>query len=158
MNVLVFHIGPERYALPLAAVLRVLPAARLKALPGAPEYVAGLLDLHGDTVPVIDLSRLAGCPADAVRYDTRILLLDLPLAGAVRRLGLLAERVAGVQALTDAPTDAGVLAARWLGRVAHAAAKAGTGAAGLLQLIEPAQLLAPEVAAQLFGAEGGDTA
>jgi chemotaxis-related protein WspB len=149
MNVLVFHIGPERYALPLAAVLRVLPAARLKALPGTPVYVAGLLDLHGEPVPVIDLARLAGWPAAALRYDTRILLIDLPVAGSLRRLGLLAERVAGVEALADTPADAGVLAAPWLGQVAAA----GTNT-GLLQLIVPAHLLAPDVAAALFGAPG----
>ncbi len=148
MNVLVFHIGPERYALPLAAVLRVLPAARLKALPGAPDYVAGLLDLHGAPVPVIDLSCLGGSPAETVRYDTRILLLDLPAGGAVRRLGLQAERVTGVEVLLDAPLDPGVLAAPWLGAVARGAA------GGMLQLIEPARLLAPEVAALLFGSEG----
>jgi methyl-accepting chemotaxis protein WspA len=56
---------------------RVLPVARLKSLPGAPHYVPGLLDLHGEPVPVIDLSRLAGSPPDAVRYDTRILLVDV---------------------------------------------------------------------------------
>jgi len=153
MNVLAFHIGPGRYALPLAAVLRVLPAARLSALPGSPDYVAGLLDLHGDPVPVIDLSRLAGSPAEAVRYDTRILLVDVPAAGRLRRLGLLAERVTGIETLAQAPVDAGVLAAPWLGQVA----RAGNGTApdtSLLQLIEPAQLLAPEVAALLFGAAG----
>jgi len=149
MKVLVFHIGPDRYALPLAAVLRVLPAARLKALPGTPDYVAGLLDLHGAPLPVIDLSRLAGRPADAVRYDTRILLADVPAAGSLRRLGLLAERVAGVEALAGTPVDAGVQAAPWLGRVAHA-----HGEAGLVHLIEPTHLLAPEVAALLFGAAG----
>jgi len=152
MKVLVFHIGPERYALPLSAVARVLPAARLKALPGAPDYVAGLLDLHGEPVPVIDLSRLAGCPSEAVRYDTRILLVDLEVAGTIRRLGLRAERVSGVQALADAPVDAGVAAAPWLGAVARAAA-AGPDA-GFVQLIEPARMLAPEVAALLFGAGG----
>jgi len=145
MKVLVFHIGPERYALPLAAVLRVLPAARLAPLPGAPAYVAGLLDLHGAPLPVIDLSRLAGCPAHAVRYDTRILLVDVPAAGGLHRLGLLAERVTGIETLADAPAAAGVLAAPWLGGVAHGAD------AGMLQLVEPARLLAPDVAALLFG-------
>ncbi|MGB9108138.1 MAG: chemotaxis protein CheW, partial [Telluria sp.] len=97
MKVLVFHIGRERYALPLAAVLRVLPVSRLKALPGAPSCVPGLLDLHGEPVPVIDLSHLAGTPAEAVRYDTRLLLVELPVAGQVRRLCLKAERVTGVE-------------------------------------------------------------
>jgi chemotaxis-related protein WspB len=148
MKVLVFHIGRERYALPLAAVLKVLPVARLKALPGAPHYVPGLLDLHGEPVPVIDLSRLAGSPPDAVRYDTRILLIDLSVGGRMRRLGLKAERVIGVAAIEGEQQEGGVLAAPWLGRVAQAATATGT---GMLQLIEPARLLAPEVADQLFG-------
>jgi chemotaxis-related protein WspB len=146
MKVLVFHIGRERYALPLAALLRVLPVARLKPLPGAPHYVPGLLDLHGEPVPVIDLSRLAGSPADAVRFDTRILLLDVMAAGRMRRLGLKAEHVAGVADIDAALRDGGVVAAPWLGAVTGSGGSAG----GMLQLIEPERLLAPEVAALLF--------
>jgi chemotaxis-related protein WspB len=150
MKVLVFHIGRERYALPLAAVLRVLPVARLTALPGAPHFVPGLLDLHGEPVPVIDLSRLAGSPADAVRYDTRILLLDVPVAGRMRRLGLKAERVSGVAAIEELLRDGGVAAAPWLGGVAKLDGGGDSADAGMLHLIEPERLLAPEVAALLF--------
>jgi chemotaxis-related protein WspB len=153
MKVLVFHIGREPYALPLTAVLRVLPVARLKPLPGAPHYVPGLLDLHGEPVPVIDLSRLAGSPPDAVRFDTRILLLDVMAAGRVRRLGLKAEHVAGVASIDAALRDGGVAAAPWLGAVAPGSA-ADAGGSGMLQLIDPERLLAPEVAALLFGEVG----
>jgi chemotaxis-related protein WspB len=135
-------------------VLRVLPVARLKALPGAPDYVPGLLDLHGEAVPVIDLSRLAGTPPSAVRYDTRILLVDVPVDGQIRRLGLKAERVAGVAAIEGGLRVAGVLAAPWLGPVAASVADGAagaSGASGMLQLIAPERLLAPEVAARLFG-------
>jgi chemotaxis-related protein WspB len=153
MKVLVFHIGRERYALPLTAVLRVLPVARLKALPGAPDFVPGLLDLHGEAVTVVDLSRLAGTPPSAVRYDTRILLVDVPVAGQIRRLGLKAERVAGVASIEGGLRETGVAAAPWLGPVAASgeAGAVGAGSTGMLQLIAPERLLAPEVAARLFG-------
>ena len=144
MKTMVFHIGRERYALPLASVLRVLPVARLKALPGAPHFVPGLLDLHGEAIPVIDLSRLAGTPPDAVRYDTRILLVEIDAAGRRRRLGLKAERVVGVASLDGALADAGVASAPWLGQVAP-------GVDGMLQLLDPDRLLAPDVEALLFG-------
>lgn len=146
MKAMVFHVGRERYALPLAGVLRVLPVARLKALPGAPHFVPGLLDLHGEAVPVIDLSRLAGSPPDAVRHDTRILLVDVDAAGRRRRLGLKAERVLGVADIAGPLADAGVVAAPWLGQVA-------AGAEGMLQLLAPDRLLAPDVAALLFGGD-----
>jgi chemotaxis-related protein WspB len=154
MKVMVFHIGVARYALPLAAIERVLPVARLTPLPGAPHFVPGLLDLHGEAIPVIDLSRLAGSPPDAVRYDTRILLLEVPALGRLRRLGLKAERVSGVLALDAEPAAHGVAAAPWLGAVARDPAPAASGTGGMLQLLEPARLLAPEIEALLFGAEG----
>lgn len=149
MKAMLFHIGRERYALPLLAVLRVLPVARLKALPGAPHYVPGLLDLHGEPVPVVDLSRLAGTPPEAVRYDTRILLVEVPALGRLRRLGLKAERVAGIVELGAAPLEAGVAAAPWLGRVTPCADQSAAG--GMVQLIDPERLLAPDVERQLFG-------
>lgn len=143
MKAMMFHIGRERYALPLVAVRQVLPAARLTGLPGAPDYVPGLLDLHGEPVPVIDLSRLAGSPPDAVRYDTRILLVEVPALGRLRRLGLKAERVAGVADLGPQLRAGGVVAAPWLGRVASVEG-------GMVQLLDPEQLLAPEVERLLF--------
>lgn len=151
MKVLVFHIGRDRYALPLARVDRVLPVAALKALPGAPEYVRGLLDLHGEPVPVIDLSNLAGMPPNAVRYDTRILLVDVPAAGGRRRIGVKAERVTGVETISGVLADAGVIGAPWLGKIADRAGDAAGADAGMLQLLDPERLLAPDVARLLFG-------
>lgn len=141
---MLFHIGRERYALPLTAVQRVLPAARLTALPGAPPWVPGLLDLHGEPVPVIDLSRLAGTPSDAVRYDTRILLVEVAALGRMRRLGLKAEHVAGTLDIGTDLAASGVAAAPWLGAIASTTP-------GLVQLVDPARLLAPEVERLLFG-------
>lgn len=145
MKALVFHIGADRYGLPLAAVNRVLPAAALKQLPLAPDWVAGLLDLHGAPVPVIDLSRLAGRASGQVWYDTRIVLIDYPLPGGGQRLlGLLAERVAGIATIAEqALAEPGVSGAPFLGRVASSAD-------GMLQLIELDQLLGAEVRALLF--------
>lgn len=152
MKVMVFHIGADRYALPLWAVARVLPAAALKSIPLAPPFVAGLLDLHGAPVPVIDLSSLAGVPPAQLWYDSRIILVDYPIdqapGGATRALGLLAEHVVGVDSIEgDALLDPGVAGAPFLGQVA------ATGA-GLLQLVDLAQLLAPDVRALLFQHDG----
>src|SRR5437868_12568264 len=109
MKVLVFHIGTDRYALRLADIARVLPAAALKQLPQAPAWTAGLLDLHGIPVPVIDLARLAGVAPRPVSYDTRIVLLDYPVGASTRPLGLLAEQVVGIDSIDPAHlADGGV--------------------------------------------------
>lgn len=144
MKVLVFHIGPDRYGLPLGSITRVLPAAALKQVPLAPDFVAGLLDLHGEPVPVIDLSRLAGITPEQVWLDTRIILVHYAAPHGPALLGLLAEHVEGVADIaTAALHDSGIAAAPFLGQVAG-------GPSGMLQMIELNQLLPLEVRALLF--------
>ncbi|WP_426337349.1 chemotaxis protein CheW [Pseudoduganella sp. R-31] len=148
MKVLVFHIGADRYGLPLRQVQRVLPLLELKGIPLAPDSVAGLLNLHGAPMPVIDLSRISGRAPSRQHYDTRIVVTDYTAPdGTVHALGLMAERVQGVQDV--APQDlvpSGVQAAPFLGRVAG-------DAQGMVQLVEVNDLLPAELRARLFPAE-----
>ncbi|WP_426193540.1 chemotaxis protein CheW [Massilia sp. DWR3-1-1] len=141
MKVLAFTIGADRYGLPLRSVARVLPAMALKLIPGAPDFVAGLMDLHGVPVPVLDIARLAGMPAEQVWLDSRIVLIDYPTGGdQPRQLGLLVEHVTGIDTIDAALLlDAGIDGAPFLGQVAAS-----------LQLIDVDALLAPAVRALLF--------
>ena len=145
MKVLVFHIGIDRYGLRLTAIVRVLPLLELKQLPLVPDYVAGLMDLHGAPVPVIDLSRLAGLAPAALQFDTRIVVVDYHAPdGNIHALGLMASRVRGIADIHQEQLgDSGVVTAPFLGQVA-------SDADGMLQLIELDQLLSNEVRALLF--------
>ncbi|OHV95568.1 chemotaxis protein [Janthinobacterium lividum] len=145
MKVLLFHIGRDRYGLPLAGIVRVLPLLELKQLPLTPDYVAGLMDLHGVPVPVIDLSRLAGLPAAAAQFDTRIVIVDYRApGGTTHALGLMASQVRGIADIDpQGLEDSGVATAPFLGPVA-------SDADGIVQLIELAHLLPPDVRALLF--------
>lgn len=159
MKLLVFHIGQDRYGLRLRTVQRVLPLMELKRMPLAHAAVAGLMNLHGQAVPVIDLALLAGAVPSADQVDTRIVVVDYAAPDGERdaqgaplryALGLLAERVLGVQEVDQAAlADSGVQAAPFLGAVAG-------DAAGIVQLVEPGQLLPPELRATLFQACAGD--
>ena len=152
MKVLVFHIGRDRYGLPLAAIVRVLPLLELKQLPLTPDYVAGLMDLHGVPVPVIDLSRLAGLAPAAAQFDTRIVIVDYraPGGASTHALGLLASQVRGIADIdAERFEDSGVATAPFLGQVA-------SDADGIVQLVALDQLLPPDVRALLF--QGGSAA
>ncbi|MCE3264857.1 MAG: chemotaxis protein [Pseudoduganella sp.] len=148
MKVLVFHIGADRYGLPLRQVRRVLPLLELKGMPLAPDSVAGLMNLHGDPVPVIDLSRISGGAPSRQHFDTRIVVADYTAPGGiVHALGLMAERVQGVQDVQErALAPSGVQAAPFLGRVAG-------DAQGMVQLVELDALLPPDLRARLFPPE-----
>ena len=145
MKLLIFHIGADRYGLRLRDVVRVLPLLELKHLPLAPDPVAGLMDFHGQSVPVIDLCRASGLPSGEDHFDTRIIVADYHTPeGTNHLLGLRAERVLGVQEVSEAQlTDSGVRAAPFLGAVA-------SDTQGMLQLVELEQLLPAPLRATLF--------
>jgi purine-binding chemotaxis protein CheW len=58
----VFRLDAGRYALPLAAVERVVRAAQFTPLPLAPPIVLGAIDVEGQVLPVFDLRRRFGLP------------------------------------------------------------------------------------------------
>ena len=145
MKTLIFHIGADRYGLRLRDVARVLPLLELKQLPQAPVSVAGLMDFHGQSVPVIDLCRMSGVAPAPEHFDTRIVLVNYVAPdGAAHLLGLLAERVLGVQDIDAALlADSGVQAAPYLGPVT-------SDSGGIVQLVELEQLLPAALRAILF--------
>jgi purine-binding chemotaxis protein CheW len=57
---LVFRLGEERYAFGSEQVLEVRPLSHLTRLPSAPAFVAGLVNVRGRIVPVLDLRPLFG--------------------------------------------------------------------------------------------------
>ena len=60
MLLLVFRVAGDAYAVEAARVVEVVPRVELRALPHAPEALAGLFRYRGRMVPVIDLGVLLG--------------------------------------------------------------------------------------------------
>lgn len=94
MLYLLFHVKDESYAVDVRGVIEVVPRVKLRSLPKAPDYVAGLLNYRGESVPVLDLCMLLHGRSCAAVYGSRLVLVHYPDArGAPRILGLLAEQV-----------------------------------------------------------------
>ena len=58
----VFRIDEQRYALPVAAVERIVRAAEVAPLPGAPSIVLGALRVEDRILPVLNIRRRFGLP------------------------------------------------------------------------------------------------
>jgi chemotaxis-related protein WspB len=72
---LLFRIGTDRYALDSSEIAEVLAQRRLKQLPGAPPWVAGVLTHRGQTLPVIDLALRTGRASAQHKTSTRLVLV-----------------------------------------------------------------------------------
>ena len=147
MLFLLFQIGTDRYAIDARQVVEVLPPLAVKRIPLAPSSVTGLIDYHGQAVPLVDLGRLATGRATRSRLSTRIVLVDYPdPRGGTRLLGLLAERVTETLSRDAAdfqPSGLTPADARWLGPVA-------SDLHGLVQWVQLGELLDDELHALLF--------
>lgn len=93
-----FTASSQTFALPAADVDQVLRMAAPTRVPGAPAWVRGVLNVHGELVPVLDVAaRLGAAPRDA-RPDEQLLVLSR----GGRRVALQVERVLEVRELPDA--------------------------------------------------------
>jgi chemotaxis signal transduction protein len=52
-RLLTFEVGASLYALPIESVLEVAEADRLTCVPGVSERVAGVMNWHGDPLPIV---------------------------------------------------------------------------------------------------------
>lgn len=92
MTLIDFECRNHRFALPLACVRRVVPSAMPTPLPGAPEIVAGVINVGGELVTVIDFFRRVGLPLSPINPSQRLLMIEM--AGFL--VGLIVDEVHGV--------------------------------------------------------------
>jgi len=91
-QLVVFRLGEQGYALPLAAVDRIVHAVEVTPLPGAPPTVVGVIDVGGDVLPVFNLRRRFLLPERKVSPADQFLIART----ANQRVALVIERAWGV--------------------------------------------------------------
>ncbi|NTV72986.1 MAG: purine-binding chemotaxis protein CheW [Holophaga sp.] len=88
-----FELAGHTYAVPLAQVAEITPHRELNQIPHMPRSVEGLLDLRGQSIPVINLRLRMGMEPLASELSLNIIVLDM---GSSSNVGLLVDRVASV--------------------------------------------------------------
>lgn len=69
-----FSLEDQRYALPLSVVRRVVFAVQVTPLPNAPGIVLGVVDFHGDVIPVLNVRRRFQLPERAIRVSDQFVI------------------------------------------------------------------------------------
>jgi purine-binding chemotaxis protein CheW len=88
LRLLLFRLGPLVCAAPAALVREVIPADPPVRIPGAADAVAGLLNVRGTLLIVVDGRRAAGL-SDFSRSPESVLIVD----HGVRTVGLMVDVV-----------------------------------------------------------------
>jgi purine-binding chemotaxis protein CheW len=87
-----FRIGNEDYAVDIQRVQEINRFSDLTALPKAPEFIEGILNLRGRVIPVVSLRKRFGLSAIPHDMDTRILVTEV----AGRIVGFMVDSVSEV--------------------------------------------------------------
>lgn len=85
--------GGCRFCLRLGDVERLLPLMQIQPVPDGPDYLAGIMNLAGEAVPVIDLARRLGLGKHTYHLDNPVLLAR----SGGRLAGLIVDDVAGLK-------------------------------------------------------------
>jgi len=86
-------LGGEVFAIDANCVREILDLIPVTDVPGARPFVNGLVNVRGRVVPLADLRLKFAMPATPPTVDTRIVVVEIDLAGEATVVGLLADKV-----------------------------------------------------------------
>ncbi|MEH3118343.1 MAG: chemotaxis protein CheW [Methylorubrum populi] len=137
----------ETFGIGVEHVHEILDMRPISALPQAPEFLVGMIDVRGQSYPVVDLRAKLGLPPAAATAATRIILLNVPLKGRAVPVGFIADRVFEVTGLDgDTLEAAPEVGGRW--RASYIAGIGRKGSAFVV-VFDLASLMAGDEAAAL---------
>lgn len=102
---LTFEIDRVQYAFDVAQAQTVLEHREVTRLPGMPEYMRGIIDFRGRSLPVIDLRRKLGLPGAEPETDFMIIVLDTQSDQQHLSVGVTADTVREVTQIEDAAIE-----------------------------------------------------
>jgi purine-binding chemotaxis protein CheW len=96
-NLITFRLGQETYALPVEPIMRIVPMVTITPLPEIGDPVAGVINVRGQAVPVVDLRWHVGLEQSPYLLHTPIILAQIG-QGTV---GLVVDEVLDVLGLAS---------------------------------------------------------
>ena len=76
LQIVGFQVGRETYGVPITSLHEIVRVPEITAVPDAPDYMEGVINLRGKIVSVIDLRKRFGEPKRALNRRNRILVVE----------------------------------------------------------------------------------
>lgn len=138
LHIVGFQVGRETYGVPIKSLHEIVRVPEITAVPDAPDYLEGVINLRGKIVSVMDLRKRFGDKQAAIKKQNRILVVE----HGGRLAGLIVDAASEVLKIpadaVEAPPavfqDGGLNCVTGLGKVGGR----------LIVLLDMSKLLAPE--------------
>lgn len=96
-----FKLDSETYGINVMQVQEVLRYSEIAPVPGAPEYVIGIINLRGNVVTVIDTRSRFGLSSAEITDNTRVVIIE----SEKQVIGILVDSVTEVVYLKNSEID-----------------------------------------------------
>jgi purine-binding chemotaxis protein CheW len=94
-KIVLFTLDEPRYALSVSDVVRVVRAVEITPLPKAPDVVFGVINFHGEIIPVIDIRKRFHLPQRDMQLEDQFIIART----SQRMVAIVVDSVNGVYQL-----------------------------------------------------------
>lgn len=77
MDILIFVIDLQQFALELSVVRKVISMVKVTHQPHAEEHVMGVINFHGEVIPVINCRALLGLKAKEIELSDQLIICSI---------------------------------------------------------------------------------
>lgn len=93
---LTFSLGTEQYGIGILKIKEIIGMMPVTALPQAPDYLKGVINLRGKVIPIVDLRKKFAMPEQAETERTCIIVVEIAGRAAQCLTGLVVDAVSEV--------------------------------------------------------------
>lgn len=102
LHIVGFRIGRETFGVPIALVHEIVRVPEITAVPDAPDYIEGVINLRGKIISIVDLRKRFGERQITVHKKNRILVVEVEN----KMVGLVVDAASEVLKIPPSEIDA----------------------------------------------------
>lgn len=91
-----FDLGGQVLGVEVQHVREILDTVAVSRLPNTPREIEGVIDIRGESIPIVDMGSRLGLPRAEEGEETRIIVFEIIQDDVVRPVGVLADKVRDV--------------------------------------------------------------
>ena len=96
-KIIVFRLGRNKFGLSLEQVYEVVQMVAVTKIPDSPQWIGGVISVHGQVVPIIDLRTRFNLLPQEIKLNTPIILTNFKK----RIVGLIVDEMVGVMSFSS---------------------------------------------------------
>lgn len=73
----IFRLDEANFAVPAEQVVRIVPRMKCTRVPRAPVFLEGVINLHGEIIPIVDLKKRLQLAATPYSEEARIIVVNI---------------------------------------------------------------------------------